>query len=342
MNISREIRCGTVTFELPSTGKWSSENEQIRMRSQADCHTCGSVASCASEKPGRCGPATLGVVRVSLLAEQRRDMIVETVRSRGAVRVSELAEGLGVSEMTVRRDLDVLARRRLVDKVHGGATAVGEPERSTEEPGFSAKVARESAEKEAIAAAAAQLVEPGAAIGLSAGTTTWRLAHHLTAVPRLTVVTNSLAVADVLHTDGDPGTTVILTGGTRTPSEALVGPVAVAALRSLNLDVVFLGVHGMSAATGFTTPNLTERETDRALVEAGQRLVVLADHTKWGLVGISTIAELAEADVLVTDEGLGPDEQAVLSGEVDRLIVAAVPAARTSEPHEPKGRRWTT
>ena len=66
-----------------------------------------------------------------------------------------------------------------------------------------------------------------------------------------------------------------------------------AALRSLNLDVVFLGVHGMSAATGFTTPNLTERETDRALVEAGQRLVVLADHTKWGIVGISTIAELA-------------------------------------------------
>lgn len=265
---------------------------------------------------------------MSLLAEQRRDMIVETVRSRGAVRVSELAEGLGVSEMTVRRDLDVLARRRLVDKVHGGATAVGDrEERSTEEPGFSAKVTRELAEKDAIAAAAADLVKPGAAVGLSAGTTTWRLAHRLTTVPRLTVVTNSLAVAEVLHTDGDPGTTVILTGGTRTPSEALVGPVAVAALRSLNLDLVFLGVHGMSAATGFTTPNLTERETDRALVEAGQRLVVLADHTKWGIVGISTIAELAEADVLVTDEGLGSDEQAVLSGEVDRLIVAAVPEA---------------
>jgi DeoR/GlpR family transcriptional regulator of sugar metabolism len=263
---------------------------------------------------------------VSLLAEQRRDMIVETVRTRGAVRVSELAEGLGVSEMTVRRDLDVLARRRLVDKVHGGATAVGEPvERSTEEPGFSAKVTRELAEKDAIAAAAADLVEPGAAIGLSAGTTIWRLALRLTAVPRLTVVTNSLAVAEVLHTDGDPGTTVILTGGTRTPSEALVGPVAVAALRSLNLDMVFLGVHGMSAATGFTTPNLTERETDRALVEAGQRLVVLADHTKWGTVGISTIADLAEADVLVTDARLGPEEQAVLSGEVDRLIVVPVP-----------------
>lgn len=259
---------------------------------------------------------------MSLLAEQRRDVIVEQVRARGAVRVSELAEHLGVSDMTVRRDLDVLARRRLVDKVHGGATAVGE--RSTEEPGFTAKVTRELDEKDAIAAAAAELVEPGAAIGLSGGTTTWRLAHRLAATPRLTVVTNSLAVADVLHAQGSEsrGTTVILTGGVRTPSEALVGPVAVAALRSLNLDLVFLGVHGMTAAAGFTTPNMTERDTNRALVDAGQALVVVADHTKWGTVGISTIADLGEADVLVTDDGLAEADRAVLAGEVDRLVVA--------------------
>ncbi|RZT85061.1 DeoR family transcriptional regulator [Pseudonocardia sediminis] len=259
---------------------------------------------------------------MSLLAEQRRDVIVEQVRARGAVRVSELAEHLGVSDMTVRRDLDVLARRRLVDKVHGGATAVGE--HSTEEPGFTAKITRELEEKDAIAAAAAGLVEPGAAVGLSAGTTTWRLAHRLAAIPRLTVVTNSLAVADVLHAQGaeSRGTTVILTGGVRTPSEALVGPVAVAALESLNLDLVFLGVHGMTAAAGFTTPNMTERDTNRALVDAGQKLVVVADHTKWGTVGISTIAELGEADVLVTDEGLAEADRAVLEGEVDRLIVA--------------------
>ncbi|MET0191285.1 MAG: hypothetical protein ABW212_19965, partial [Pseudonocardia sediminis] len=105
-------------------------------------------------------------------------------------------------------------------------------------------------------------------------------------------------------------------------SEALVGPVAVAALGSLNLDVVFLGVHGMTAAAGFTTPNMTERDTNRALVDAGQKLVVVADHTKWGTVGISTIAELGEADVLVTDEGLAEADRAVLEGEVDRLIVA--------------------
>jgi DeoR/GlpR family transcriptional regulator of sugar metabolism len=221
--------------------------------------------------------------------------------------------------MTVRRDLDVLARRRLVAKVHGGATTVGS---GTHEPDFGEKVDRQRAEKEAIAAAAAALVEPGTAVGLSAGTTTAALARALTDVPDLTIVTNSMAVAEVFRGAG-PGRTVILSGGIRTPSEALVGPVAVAALRSLNLDVVFLGVHGMSAASGFTTPNLMESETDRALVEAGHRLVVVADSTKWGTAGISTIAELAEADVLVTDTGLDAQARAVLEGEIEQVLLAA-------------------
>jgi DeoR/GlpR family transcriptional regulator of sugar metabolism len=256
---------------------------------------------------------------VSLLARQRQELILEQVREHGAVRVSDLAERFGVSDMTVRRDLDVLARRRLVAKVHGGATTIGS---GTHEPDFGEKVDRQRAEKEAIAAAAAALVEPGTAVGLSAGTTTAALARALTDVPDLTIVTNSMAVAEVFRGAG-PGRTVILSGGIRTPSEALVGPVAVAALRSLNLDVVFLGVHGMSAASGFTTPNLMESETDRALVEAGHRLVVVADSTKWGTAGISTIAELAEADVLVTDTGLDAQARAVLEGEIEQVLLAA-------------------
>jgi DeoR/GlpR family transcriptional regulator of sugar metabolism len=256
---------------------------------------------------------------VSLLARQRQELILEQVREHGAVRVSDLAERFGVSDMTVRRDLDVLARRRLVAKVHGGATTIGS---GTHEPDFGEKVDRQRAEKEAIAAAAAALVEPGTAVGLSAGTTTAALARALTDVPDLTIVTNSMAVAEVFRGAG-PRRTVILSGGIRTPSEALVGPVAVAALRSLNLDVVFLGVHGMSAASGFTTPNLMESETDRALVEAGHRLVVVADSTKWGTAGISTIAELAEADVLVTDTGLDAQARAVLEGEIEQVLLAA-------------------
>jgi DeoR/GlpR family transcriptional regulator of sugar metabolism len=103
-------------------------------------------------------------------------------------------------------------------------------------------------------------------------------------------------------------------------------------LRSLHLDVVFLGVHGMSDGPGFTTPNLTESETDRALVEAGRKLVVLADHTKWGTVGISTIADLDEADVVVTDDGIADDAKETLAERVGELMIAET--AETVEAEE--------
>jgi len=251
---------------------------------------------------------------VAVLARQRQAVILEEARRTGAVRVSDLVTRLGVSDMTVRRDLDVLAGRGLVEKVYGGATSV--VGKSTDEPGFEAKSVRQRAQKDAIAALAATLVRPGTAIGISAGTTTWTLARALDAIPGLTIVTNSIQVADVLRGSSQPERTVVLTGGVRTPSDALVGPVAVQSLRSLHLDVVFLGVHGMADGPGFTTPNLTESETNRALVEAGRKLVVLADHTKWGTVGISTIAGLDEADVVVSDDGLSESARETLAEQV--------------------------
>ena len=254
-----------------------------------------------------------------MLAGQRQLLILEEVRRRGAVRVSELTELLAVSDMTIRRDLDVLAAAGLVDKVHGGATAPGGL--STDEPGFEAKSHRQLQEKEAIARAAADLVEPGQAVGLTAGTTTWRLAHHLVDLPDLTVVTNSIQAANVLHRERRPDLTVILTGGVRTPSDALVGPVAVTTLRSLHVDVLFMGVHGMTADAGFTTPNLLEAETDQAFVASAERVVVTADHTKWGVRGLSRIARLDQVHALVTDAGLPADAKTVLEEHVDQLLI---------------------
>ncbi|MFI6504667.1 DeoR/GlpR family DNA-binding transcription regulator [Nonomuraea typhae] len=255
-----------------------------------------------------------------MLAQQRQQAILERVRASGGVRVADLVRELGVSDMTVRRDLETLAERGLLEKVHGGATAVGPG--STEEPGFTAKSARQQQEKETIARRAAQLVNPGTAVALSAGTTTWALAHHLVSIPDLTVITNSIPVADVFHRVPRADRTVVLTGGVRTPSDALVGPVAVAAIRRLHVDTLFLGVHGMSARAGFTTPNLLESETDRELVAAAHRLVVPADHTKWNTVGISTIAELAEADVVISDSGLPAGARTELIERVGQLIIA--------------------
>ena len=264
-----------------------------------------------------------------MLAGQRQLMIVEEVRRRGAVRVSELTEQFSVSEMTVRRDLDALARSGLVEKVHGGATR-REPA-STHEPGFEAKSHRELKEKEAIARLASTLVEPGQAVALSAGTTTWRLAHHIRHTPNLTVITNSFPVSDVLHAVKRPDLTVVLTGGIRTPSDALVGPVAAATLRSLHVDVVFMGVHGMSEDAGFTTPNLLEAETDEALISSADRVVVLADHTKWGVRGLVSIARLEDADVLVSDAGLSSEARSVLAASIDEVILAPL---RSREPAE--------
>ncbi|TKK80780.1 DeoR/GlpR transcriptional regulator [Herbidospora galbida] len=255
-----------------------------------------------------------------MLAQQRQQAILERVRRTGGVRVADLVRDLGVSDMTIRRDLEALADRGLIEKVHGGATVAGPG--STEEPGFAAKSVRQQAEKEAIARAAAHLVRPGSAVALSAGTTTWTFAHHLVDVPDLTLITNSVRVAEVFHRSGRPGQTIVLVGGVRTPSDALVGPIAVQAIRSLNVDTLVLGVHGMNARAGFTTPNLLEAETDRELVAAAQQLVVLADHTKWGTVGISTIARLDRANVLVTDSGLDKEARDELAGHVGELIVA--------------------
>src|SRR5918995_1235041 len=101
------------------------------------------------------------------------------------------------------------------------------------------------------------------------------------------------------------------------------GPVADSAVRAMHVDLLFMGVHGMAERGGFTTPNLLESETNRALVRSARRLVVVADHTKWGIVGLSTIAALGEADVLVTDDGLGPEARATLGEHVGELIVAS-------------------
>lgn len=265
----------------------------------------------------------------NLLAEQRRALILDEVRRRGGVRVNELTRKLGVSDMTVRRDLDALARQGVLEKVHGGAVPVMEA--STHEPGFEAKSGLELTAKEDIAKAAAQLVTPGSAIALSGGTTTYALAHHLVDLPDLTVVTNSVRVADVFHgaqrTSGprQGAATVVLTGGVRTPSDSLVGPVADQAIAALHFDVLFLGVHGISAEAGLSTPNLAEAETNRRLVQSARRVVVVADHTKWGVVGLSSFAALEQVDTLVTDAGLPGAARAEISEHLRRLVVAGEP-----------------
>jgi DeoR/GlpR family transcriptional regulator of sugar metabolism len=255
-----------------------------------------------------------------VLAKQRQERILEAVQLTGGARVSDLVELLGVSDMTVRRDISALAHKGLLIRVHGGATAISG--RATEEPGFSVKSGLQTSQKAAIAHAAAALVEPGDSVALSGGTTTYAVALELRAIADLTVVTNSVPAGEALHAAGRSDLTVLLTGGVRTPSDALVGPVAVGALSTLHVDWLFLGVHGFDDRAGLTTPNLTEAETNRALVASARRVAVVADSSKWGVVGLSSIARLDDVEVLITDWGLEPEAQRLLRTRVGRLVIA--------------------
>ncbi|MBD5786900.1 DeoR/GlpR transcriptional regulator [Cellulosimicrobium terreum] len=257
-----------------------------------------------------------------MLASQRQERILAEIRDQGAVRIADLTQELEVSDMTIRRDLMDLADQGLVRKVHGGAVA---PHTTAHEPGFAAKSTREATEKRSIAEAAARLIAPSSSVALSAGTTTHLLAAHIVASPQLrplTVVTNSLPVAETLYRANDPRLETILTGGSRTPSDALVGPLAEAALAGLRVDQAFLGAHGVDPDVGLTTPNLDEAATNRALISSAGRTVVLADHTKWHTTGLRVFATFADVDVLVTDAGLPADARSRVDELVEQLVIS--------------------
>jgi DeoR/GlpR family transcriptional regulator of sugar metabolism len=261
-----------------------------------------------------------------MLPGQRQTLILDEVRAHGSVRVSDLTALLGVSDMTVRRDLDALAAGGLVEKVHGGATVP--PRSHTGDPGLETRLHRRVREKKAIAEAARTLVRPGQVIGLTAGTTTLWLAHALRDIPSLTVVTNSIEIASALRREHRPDISVVLTGGVLISRDTLVGPLAAATASSIHLDVLFLGVHGVAEDAGFTSPDLLETEIDRTFIASADRVVVVADSTKWGVRGLSRVADLDEVHAFVTDTGLSGSARSVLEQKIGRLLLAPVPPRR--------------
>jgi DeoR/GlpR family transcriptional regulator of sugar metabolism len=147
------------------------------------------------------------------------------------------------------------------------------------------------------------------------------MARLIVTIPGLTVVTNSTTVADAIATlDPSNQVSVILTGGVRTPSAALVGPVADRTIATMHVDQLFLGVHGMDDRAGFTTPNLAEANTDKAFISAAREVIVLADASKWGVVGLADIAPLAAAHVVITDDKLPKDALEVLHERVNTVV----------------------
>ncbi|WP_281267815.1 DeoR/GlpR family DNA-binding transcription regulator [Sulfoacidibacillus thermotolerans] len=249
--------------------------------------------------------------------KQRQDALLLLIAKHGFLSVRELAEQLQVSEMTIRRDLRVLEEKGLVDSVTGGV----EVSRSANEPSFHAKRLLQQAEKWAIAKAALKWIEPNMTVGFSAGTTTWMLANRMTGFRDLTFVTNSTNIALELSQRG--WSNIILSGGYfRTPSDALVGPLAERSLRMLHVDVLFLGVHGLDVGQGLTTPNLSEAAVDRLFMERASKVIVLCDHTKWGIRALAHIANLDEVDLVITDDGVSSHAVRALSDHGIEVVIA--------------------
>jgi DeoR family fructose operon transcriptional repressor len=239
-----------------------------------------------------------------LYPEERQQAIAALVAERGRVAVAAVAEEFGVTTETVRRDLAVLERAGMLRRVHGGAVPIGAL--TLVEPGLGERHGRRSEAKKAIAAAAFDLL-PGAegSIVLDGGTTTAALAELLPADRRLLAVTSSVPIAARLS--AAPGLTLHVLGGrVRGITQCAVGEATVRALGDLRVDVAFLGANGISPTHGFTTPDDAEASVKRAMVRAGQRVVVLADSSKLDREHLVRFAAPEDVDVLVTDSEADP------------------------------------
>lgn len=282
-----------------------------------------------------------------MLAAQRQHLILQELEAQGTVRVAALSAFLGVSEMTVRRDIDALHADGLLLRVHGGATRTGTF--GAVEPAFLSKSSQETEAKHAIAAEALKLLRPDMTLLISGGTTTYEFARLLPRNLGLTVATNSIMVANALPgpvpsgtarpATEDGGIRTLVLGGQRTPSEALVGPVTMHALEHLHADLCFMGVHGIDPQAGITSPNLLEAEVNAAMIAASGTLVVLADATKYGLVGLAGMAPLSAVQTLVTDAGIrtgraGPAAARLLRETIRDVRI--VPLS-SSAGHPPRG-----
>lgn len=235
-----------------------------------------------------------------LMAEERRQKILALLQKEGRVLVGNLSKTFGVSQITIRKDLDSLQERGLVQRSHGGALPPAL--RALFDPTLQEKQHLHAAEKQRIAAAAIKMVEDGFCVMLDSGTTTATIAQGLKRFSSLTVITNAINIAaDLSGTNFQ----VILTGGMlRKNSSSLVGPIAEEVMAEMHADILFLGVDGFDLEVGLTTPNLLESRVNRAMIQSAGKIVAVCDSTKFSRRSLSRIAPVSAIDHLITDDGI--------------------------------------
>ena len=239
-------------------------------------------------------------LRTRVLNEERRRLILDILNHDGRVLVGSLARHFRTSQVTIRKDLDILQMHGRIQRTHGGAL----PARGSalEDPTLREKEKLHRKEKLQIAAAASHMVREGQVVILDSGTTTTAIARALRGFETLTIITNAVNIAAELS---GSSLEVILTGGTlRKNSFSLVGPIAEETLRRLNADILFLGVDGFDLHYGLSTANLLEAKVNRAMMDVARVAVAVCDSSKFGRRSLASIAPLSAVHHLITDRDI--------------------------------------
>jgi len=241
---------------------------------------------------------------------ERKDQILELITRKGRITVDELIGRFKVSGATIRRDLEFLEHQDLITRAHGGAMSKS---RVSLEPNFLEAKEKFLGEKKRIGEEAAKLLEEGEVIFLEASTTVLELARNIRSKNNLTVVTNSLDIAQEL--DGSEGIDLIITGGSlKRRTRALIGPLTEVTLVQMRIDKVLMGASSLDPTYGITMATIEEAKTRKDIIKASNKVVVLCDHSKFGKQNFAYVGPLEWIDILITDKGI-PDE---MRKEVER------------------------
>jgi DeoR/GlpR family transcriptional regulator of sugar metabolism len=249
---------------------------------------------------------------------ERRHAILEQISQQGRVAVADLSQAFGVSEVTIRADLQALAEQNLLVRTHGGAIPT-----SRLSPDLSLALRRQQQvlAKDHIGEAGAALVRDGDSIFLDTSSTALAIARHLTDRRHVTVITNSLAIIQELL--DRPGIDVVVPGGRlRRETASLIGVDGAETLTRYNIQKGFFGAHGLSVAEGLTDVSADEAEVKRLLVNRCRQVIAVIDATKWGRAGLASFARVADVDVVITDHNARPDlVEQVKSAGVEVMLV---------------------
>lgn len=247
-------------------------------------------------------------------------LILSQLEKNGQVSVNDLSESLGVSSVTIRNDLEQLERKNMLLRARGGAMKISQSHVGLDYP-LSDKQKKHLPEKKEIGKKAIELIEEGNTIILDSGSTTFEIAKGLGKFEELTVITNAINIASLLA--DNKNINVIVPGGTlRKNSLSLVGILAEKGFKNYFCDKLFLGVDGLDTSYGLSTPNIEEAHLNQIMIEMSQRVIVVADSSKFNRRGFAFIAPVSKMHTLITDKGIPAEEKTKLEGMGIEVLIA--------------------